>query len=475
MRIWPKRKVKPIATEDASKSREKVTSFAWEFGAGGWDESSAVSMPASEWSARARRTADDGDELGRKPASGSVQYVRSLLAIALERWWEYGHLPPKSVLREGLHLLEQNVILSDDERTLLLRSALFYRRGVVTAVRHMLDGERTAILVREEIVTAAEPLPDTLLFELFDLEESVEWLPELYRELQLEVAAGGVEIRERAQHILSLIEGILHQWPIKVRAIPDELQTPSELSSDRHPWLIRVVIVLTFFVLLTGYFGSRIFLQDQHDMVQMPSGAYVVINGQGNPSEPLWLEAMRIDRYEVTNVQYRRCVERGGCTMPQELSSFTHADYFSNPAFDQYPVVNISWYQGGDYCRWQGKRLPSEAEWQVMAGTAFATQRQFEYPWGDYFDPLRANTAVLGVGDTRMVGSFRPAGDSPLGVADMAGNVAEWTRSWHEGESGQVVVKGGSYFDQGSMVAVSTRQTMAPDFYASWLGFRCAQ
>jgi hypothetical protein len=398
-----------------------------------------------------------------------------LLAIAIERWWKYGQLPPISILREGLQLLEQGVILSNDERTLLLRSALFYRRGVVTAMRHMLDSEQTAILLRAEIVTAAEPLPDALLFELFDLEEFAEWLPALYRELQLEVAAGGLEIRGRAEHTLFLIERVLHQWPIKVRAIPDFPQTPSRLSSNRHPWLIRIVIITAFLVLLPGYFGSIIILQNQHDMVQMPGGAYVVIDGQGNPSEPIWLEAVRIDRYEVTNGQYRRCVERSGCTMPQELSSLTHPDYFVNRAFDRYPVVNVNWYQGGDYCRWQGKRLPSEAEWQVMAGTAFATQRHFAYPWGDYFDPLRANTALLGVGDTRMVGSFRPAGDSPLGVSDMAGNVAEWTRSWQEGETGQAVIKGGSFIDQGSMVAVSTQQSMAPDFHASWLGFRCAR
>jgi formylglycine-generating enzyme required for sulfatase activity len=100
-----------------------------------------------------------------------------------------------------------------------------------------------------------------------------------------------------------------------------------------------------------------------------------------------------------------------------------------------HPVVNVSWYDACAYCRWlsqaTGKAigLPSEAEWEK---TARGSQNKRVYRWGDTFDMLKCNCDELGLGDTTPVGVF-PAGASPYGALDLAGNIWEWIRNlWGE-------------------------------------------
>jgi formylglycine-generating enzyme required for sulfatase activity len=106
---------------------------------------------------------------------------------------------------------------------------------------------------------------------------------------------------------------------------------------------------------------------------------------------------------------------------------FWRHEAFNNPA---QPVVGVSWFEARAYCRWisaqtgEDFRLPSEAEWEAAA----RGREGRRYPWGDEFDPLRANTAETRLKRTAPVGVF-PAGDTPEGVTDLAGNVTEWTDS----------------------------------------------
>jgi len=144
----------------------------------------------------------------------------------------------------------------------------------------------------------------------------------------------------------------------------------------------------------------------------------------------VYLDAFYIDKTEVTNAQYRACVEAGACNSPSDTTYYDNADYA------QHPVVYVGWDYADTYCRWAGKRLPTEAEWEK---TARGTDGRI-YPWGNDLDCHKGNfddeqeidNYVVSGGlncdghvQTAPVGSF-PAGASPYGALDMAGNVWEW-------------------------------------------------
>ncbi len=239
-----------------------------------------------------------------------------------------------------------------------------------------------------------------------------------------------------------------------------------------------------------GATGTR--EKDRMVMVYVPAGKFLMGStpdeGYDNehPQHTVSLDAFWIDKTEVTNAQYRKCVDAGTCREP------TSCDWgkptYSDPSKANHPVVCVSWDDATAYCTWTGARLPAEAEWEKAArGTDGRT-----YPWGNSKPDCRqANFWGKDggcVGGTSAVGSY-PTDTSPYGALDMAGNVWEWVIDWFdEGyyarspatnplgpASGQErVLRGGSWYFTADGLRTAARFWYIPGARGDVAGFRCA-
>jgi formylglycine-generating enzyme required for sulfatase activity len=226
----------------------------------------------------------------------------------------------------------------------------------------------------------------------------------------------------------------------------------------------------------------------QSSQVRVPAGSFLMGSGHGaadeRPVHRVNGSGFMMDRYEVSNARYRACVAAGACTAPTLLGSNTRARYFDDPRFADYPAIFVSWDQARSFCAFAGGRLPSEAEWERAAAGSEAPRT---YPWGESApDCSKANFAGC-VGDTDRVGR-RPAGQSPYGAFDMAGNVWEWTADWYDAnayrtslvqdptgpDSGTLkVLRGGCWVSGASSLRTTCRKPELPNSWAPNVGFRC--
>lgn len=222
-------------------------------------------------------------------------------------------------------------------------------------------------------------------------------------------------------------------------------------------------------------------------LVFIPGGKFQMGGFDGDaqkdehPTHDVTLSPFWMDKVEVTNAMYQLCVKAGVCQTPREVKSATHADYFTNKDFADYPVVFVNWQDAANYCKWAGRRLPTEAEWEYAARGSADTRR---FPWGEQSPDNNMANFGNQLRDTARVGSF-PKGASAFGILDMAGNVWEWVSDFYKPEyysqspaenptgpekgglTSPKVLRGGSWLDEFKELRVSNRgYAKAPDLTA---------
>ena len=221
------------------------------------------------------------------------------------------------------------------------------------------------------------------------------------------------------------------------------------------------------------------------------------------PANNIYLDAFSIDKYEVTNADYARFVEATSAKPPW------HWPQGKIPkGKDRLPVYNVNWFEATDFCKWAGKRLPTEAEWEKAARGGLDRNH---YSWGDSevdTSEVRLGApqtigrttdepipALIDGSDAIDVGSFKPNG---YGLYDMTGNVREWTNDWYDAnyypfmpkqnprgpETGKYrSVRGSGWLDvppnaiggPTDVNTVDSRDFSDPELRATTIGFRCAK
>ncbi len=223
--------------------------------------------------------------------------------------------------------------------------------------------------------------------------------------------------------------------------------------------------------------------------------------GDEHPIHSVYLDAFYIDKYPVTNSQYKAFVDENPewnrHNIPHEYSDVDYLKHWKANSFRdsqaEHPVVNVSWYAAMAYAQWIGKRLPTEAEWEKAARGGVSGNK---YTWGDDADPSMANYD-WNIGETTPVRQYPP---NRYDLYDMCGNVWEWCLdAYHDGfamgssprnpivgansiewvenhfldvETNRVL-RGGSWRIPASLVRIANRNAESPSFSLNVIGFRC--
>jgi sulfatase modifying factor 1 len=282
--------------------------------------------------------------------------------------------------------------------------------------------------------------------------------------------------------------------------------------------IVALTVLLSVVSVWADDFPMNIETKDEARMVIVRGGTFTM----GSEDEDLIetarphrvsLDSFYVDMYEVTNekfakflnskrptegeegVRYKWVVIRDDLTgadraawWPTEIT-YEKGVYSALEGFEKHPVIVVSWYAANEYCKWAGKRLPTEAEWEYAARGSLEEKA---YPWGNAIPTGgvifgRRWTSNQAPPPTEPVGSYYP---NKYGIYDMAGNVWEWTSDWYEPEyyeksprhnpkgpeTGDTkVMRGGSWFNTPDALRVAIRNFAPPDTLNEDVGFRCVK
>jgi formylglycine-generating enzyme required for sulfatase activity len=297
--------------------------------------------------------------------------------------------------------------------------------------------------------------------------------------------------------IIQVLGGIKESGPSPISDIDTDTpvaiattEVPAQTltSTNAHTMMSTEIPIETQTLKPTFGIGSEMLNPiDGAEMVYVPEGEFTVGSEESyalvreGPEHIVFIDSYWIYKYEVTNEEFRQCIEFGACDN----------DLVSHPKND-YPAIYVDWYDANSYCEWIGGRLPTEAEWEKAARGIY----NMKFPWGnDVWCPVgghvipESNYDYIGCLDEGPgpIGGF-PKGASPYGAMDMAGNVWEWTSDWYSAEyyenspiknpTGPVygdlkVLRGGSWAYDYHYARVSYRFFAAPVHNSDEVGFRC--
>lgn len=220
-------------------------------------------------------------------------------------------------------------------------------------------------------------------------------------------------------------------------------------------------------------------------MVLIPAGEFLMGAEDGlsdmRPMHRVYVSTYWLDQHEVSNRQYRQCMESGGCGPPKDRAAYDDAGRADHP------VTNVTWTQARNYCGWRGKRLPTEAEWEKAARGIDGRL----YPWGNSDEMVKARPrpGEPTKNGTVPVGSLEFA-RSPYGVADLVMNASEWVNDWYAEDfyrsspsrdpqgparGSFKVLRGGEPSDRPLELRASYRGWDDMSYWGPSVGFRCAQ
>jgi formylglycine-generating enzyme required for sulfatase activity/energy-coupling factor transporter ATP-binding protein EcfA2 len=369
--------------------------------------------------------------------------------------------------------------------TFAIQRSLAEARGLLRPEREPGAEEREARLMDEELLAKWTVLE----FAFGDLIEAAKAQPLLVVQLQEEFKrrrayssahdepgkAGGYKPPEHLRQFMSnsRLESLLaegKEFPNDSETIALYIHQSAALAMPKIPTVTQPTVVLV----------------RPGEMVLVPAGPFKF----GEDKREVTLESFEIGRYPVTNLEYQQFLE----SFLDDSAAKQHVPdgwegRRSPPGKETHPVVGVNYVDAVAYCRWRSKvegkyiRLPTEAQWEKAARGTDGR----EYPWGDAFDPAKANTSEGGLKGTTPVGAY-PDGASPYGAMDMAGNVWEWTctvsrekstdpardNGWEvDPQAKSRLSKGGSWSLPQGFARCAVRPHLHPDVRDDYLGFRC--
>ncbi|HXJ52961.1 MAG TPA: SUMF1/EgtB/PvdO family nonheme iron enzyme [Burkholderiales bacterium] len=262
-----------------------------------------------------------------------------------------------------------------------------------------------------------------------------------------------------------------------------------ELSRRRRRYAIAALAVVAA-VSIAAFYATKSRLwnaetgKDGAPTVLIPAGLFIMGDDRVSPRRRIYVDAFRMDKYEVTVGRYAKFLQSTGNMRPPE-----EWDTVDVKLQAELPVVGVDWQDAASYCLWAGKRLPTEAEWEKAARGG----DERRYPWGN--DAPTADHATFGKpyrnpvykDGVARVGAH-PKGASPFGIHDLSGNAGEWVADWYADsfprsdvrnpkgpERGEgKVVRGGGWYDGPDRITATRRMHSNLQNRADDVGFRCA-